>query len=460
MPLHVQESGDRAQEKLPIRAQFSLLGETGEVPRFRLAKRGMAPKTAYEVVNDELLLDSKARLNLATFVTTWMEDEAQRVISDSLAKNLIDKDEYPQTSELEGRCVNILADLWQASANETAVGCSTTGSSEGCMLGGLAMKFRWRERRRHQGESTDRPNLVMGSNVQVCWERFCRYWDVEPREVPVSSEATHLTPEGAVNACDDNTIGVATMLGSTYDGSYEPVADIAGALDNLAKNGPDVPIHVDAASGGFIAPFLDQKLAWDFRLPRVHSINASGHKYGLVYPGVGWVLWRDTSVLPDDLVFTVDYLGGEMPTLGLNFSRPGAQVIAQYYNFIRLGFDGYCKVQEACRETARWLAHAVSEIGPFELLSDGSEVPCFAFRLRDDSSYTVFDVSERLRSRGWVVPAYKMPKGLEDMNVLRVVVRNGFSQDLAVALHDDMKAVVERLEKEGGSAEQRSAFHH
>ncbi|MBV8160073.1 MAG: glutamate decarboxylase, partial [Acidimicrobiia bacterium] len=351
-------------------------------------------------------------------------------------------------------------DLWHAGRDETAVGCSTTGSSEGCMLGGLALKWRWRARRQQAGAAADRPNLVMGSNVQVCWERFCRYWDVEPREVPVSAAATHLTAEGAVAACDENTIGVVALLGSTYDGTYEPITEIAAALDGLATDGPDIPIHVDAASGGFVAPFLDPKLRWDFRLPRVHSINASGHKYGLVYPGVGWVLWRDRSVLPEELIFTVDYLGGEMPTLGLNFSRPGAFVVAQYYNFIRLGFDGYKQVQAACRETARALADAVAEIGPFELVSDGSEVPCFAFRLGDDRSYTVYDVSDLLRARGWVVPAYKMPKDLEDLSVLRIVVRNGFSRELAHDLRDDLRAVVERLERAGGSAEHKAGFHH
>ena len=460
MPLHVQQSDDRAQELLSIRPQFTMLGEIGEVPRFRLPDRGMSATTAYDVVTDELLLDSRARLNLATFVTTWMEEEARQVIRDTLDKNLIDKDEYPQTNKLEGRCVNILADLWHAARNETAVGCSTTGSSEGCMLGGLAMKWRWRARQQRAGASTDRPNLVMGSNVQVCWERFCRYWDVEPREVPVSLAATHLTADGAVAACDENTIGVVALLGSTYDGSYEPIADISASLDELAQRGPDIPIHVDAASGGFVAPFLDPKVEWDFRLPRVQSINASGHKYGLVYPGVGWVLWRDTSVLPEELIFTVDYLGGEMPTLGLNFSRPGAFVVAQYYNFIRLGFHGYKQVQAASREIAGSLADAVAGMGPFELLSDGSAVPCFAFRLRDDGKYTVYDVSDRLRARGWVVPAYKMPKGLEDVSVLRVVVRNGFRRELADQLLDDLRAVVQDLEREGGSAERRTAFHH
>ncbi|MBV8560510.1 MAG: glutamate decarboxylase [Acidimicrobiia bacterium] len=460
MALHAQQSEERASDELAVRPQFNLLGEAGEVPRFRLGVRGMSARTAYDVVTDELLLDSRARLNLATFVTTWMEDEGKDVIHDNLTKNLIDKDEYPQTNKLEGRCVNILADLWHAGADETAVGCSTTGSSEGCMLGGMALKWRWRARRQQARAATDRPNLVMGSNVQVCWERFCRYWDVEPREVPVSSQNTHLTAAGAVDACDENTIGVVALLGSTYDGSYEPIADIAGALDDLAQKGPDIPIHVDAASGGFVAPFLDPTFVWDFRLPRVHSINSSGHKYGLVYPGIGWVLWRDSSVLPKELIFTVDYLGGEMPTLGLNFSRPGAFVAAQYYNFIRFGFDGYKRIHSASRHTARWLSGAIAGIGQFELLSDGSQVPCFAFRLRDGCSYTVYDISDRLRARGWVVPAYTMPKGIENVSVLRIVVRNGFRQELAEQLLEDLRAVVAQLEGAGRTTEERTGFHH
>jgi glutamate decarboxylase len=271
------------------------------------------------------MLDGNARLNLATFVTTWMEPQARTLIAETLDKNAIDKDEYPQTAELERRCVNIIGALWNAAAEGGATGCSTTGSSEAAMLGGLALKWRWRERRRAAGRPFDRPNLVMGANVQVCWEKFCRYWDVEARMVPVSADAPRLTPEAAVEHCDENTIGVVAILGSTFDGSYEPVADIHAALDRLAaERGLDIPMHVDAASGGFIAPFLDRELVWDFRLPRVQSINASGHKYGLVYPGVGWVVWRDADALPEELVFKVDYLGGEMPTFALNFSRPGA----------------------------------------------------------------------------------------------------------------------------------------
>src|SRR6202140_1966742 len=433
MALHVHET-DSAPDQLQVRPQFAQLGEIDEVPKLRLATKGMPAETAYEIVHDELLLDGNARLNLATFVTTWMERDAERLMAECESKNMIDKDEYPQTAELERRCVNILAALWHAPEEGGATGCSTTGSSEACMVGGLALKWRWRQRRHAAGAPVDRPNLVMGANVQVCWEKFCRYWDVEARLVPVGPEATCLTAESAAAHCDENTIGVVAVMGSTYDGAYEPVAAIAAALDELAASkGVDVPIHVDGASGGFIAPFLDPELAWDFRLPRVHSINASGHKYGLVYPGVGWIIWRDRSALPDELVFDVNYLGGNMPTFALNFSRPGAQVVAQYYNFLRLGTHGYRRVHQACRDTARWLAQEIAALAPFELVSSGEGIPAFAFRI-GDAPYSVYDVSDALRVRGWLVPAYTMPPALEATSVLRIVVRNGFSRDLAAML--------------------------
>jgi len=305
----------------------------------------------------------------------------------------------------------------------------------------------------------------MGANVQVCWEKFCRYWDVEPRLVPVSAEATHLTAAGAVAHCDENTIGVVAILGSTFDGSYEPVAEIAAALDALqADSGLDVPIHVDAASGGFVAPFLDPELEWDFRLPRVQSINASGHKYGLVYPGVGWAVWRDKAALPEDLIFDVDYLGGQMPTFALNFSRGGAQVVAQYYNLIRLGREGYRRVQQASRETAMWLAGEIGEVAEYRLVSDGGELPVFAFTVADaDAGFSVYDISEKLRIRGWIVPAYPMPTGLEELAVLRVCVRNGFSRDLASLFLADLKTATEHLRHRGDPPPPdavRASFHH
>jgi glutamate decarboxylase len=460
MALHAHETGGDAQDRLQFRPQFALLGEIGDIPKLRIPATGMPAGTAYEIIHDELLLDGNERLNLATFVTTWMEPHAGKLMVECAAKNMIDKDEYPQTAELECRCVNILADLWHASAGESATGCSTTGSSEACMLGGLALKWRWRQRRLAAGAATERPNLVMGANVQVCWEKFCRYWDVECRIVPVGPESTCLTAETAVAHCDANTIGVVAVLGSTMDGAYEPVAAISAALDDLEQSeGIDVPIHVDAASGGFIAPFLDPDLVWDFRLPRVQSINASGHKYGLVYPGVGWIIWRDHAALPDDLVFKVDYLGGQMPTFALNFSRPGGQVVAQYYNFLRLGAEGYRQVQQASRDTAQWLAAQVATVDPFELVSGGDGIPAFAFRIRE-APFTVYDVSEVLRTRGWLVPAYQMPPALEHMAVLRIVVRNGFSRDMAAMLVEDLKRAVSRLHGDHPVGGARAGFHH
>jgi glutamate decarboxylase len=454
MPLHakVDEVGGPAGLDInPLYCQ-----ETGSVPMHQLPAEPMAPDTALAVVRDELILDGNARLNLATFVTTWMEPQAEELMRHCFSKNMIDKDEYPQTAELEHRCVNILAHLWHApsAASEhstgSATGCSTTGSSEACMLGGMALLWRWRARRQAAGlTGPERPNLVMGANVQVCWEKFCRYWQVEPRLVPMEPGRLHLTGPEAAARCDENTIGVVAILGSTMDGSYEPVAEIASDLDELqGASGLDIPIHVDGASGGFVAPFLTPDLEWDFRLPRVASINTSGHKFGLVYPGVGWIIWRDQAALPDDLIFRVNYLGGEMPTFTLNFSRPGAQVAAQYYNFLRLGFEGYRLVQLACQEVAKYLAGQVAAMGPFELLSDGSDLPVLAFRLTDPakSGYTVFDLSERLRQRGWLVPAYTFPENMQDVAVLRIVVRNGFSRDMAGLLISDLRAQVQALE--------------
>ncbi|MET8796060.1 glutamate decarboxylase [Nocardia sp. NPDC004568] len=442
---HPSHPGGPGRDDISVNPVFTR--EPLEVPRNRLPARELDAETAYQIVHDELLLDGNARLNLATFVTTWMEPAAQVLMSECFDKNMIDKDEYPRTAELEQRCVRILADLWHTADPDHAVGCSTTGSSEACMLAGLAMKRRWQLRRRAAGQSTERPNLVMGINVQVCWEKFAEYWDVEPRVVPMSGERFHLTAEEAAARCDENTIGVVAILGSTFDGSYEPVAEICAALDRVqAEHGWDIPVHVDGASGAMIAPFCDPELEWDFRQPRVASINTSGHKYGLIYPGVGWVLWRDADALPDALVFRVNYLGGEMPTFALNFSRPGAQVVAQYYTFLRLGHRGYARVQGYCREVASALADRIARLGPFRLITDGRQLPVFAFTLAEgETGYSVFDVSAALREQGWLVPAYTFPADREDLAVLRVVVRNGFSHDLADLLIEALERALPRL---------------
>ncbi|MFI8368723.1 glutamate decarboxylase [Streptomyces sp. NPDC085466] len=441
-------------------------GMTEAPPRHRMPERPLPPSSAAQLVHDELMLDGNSRLNLATFVTTWMEPQAGVLMAECRDKNMIDKDEYPRTAELERRCVAMLADLWHAPDPTAAVGCSTTGSSEACMLAGMALKRRWAQRNADRYPATARPNLVMGVNVQVCWEKFCTFWEVEPRLVPMEGDRYHLDAVSAAALCDENTIGVVAVLGSTFDGSYEPVADICAALDDLqARTGLDIPVHVDGASGAMVAPFLDEDLVWDFRLPRVSSINTSGHKYGLVYPGVGWALWRTAEELPEELVFRVNYLGGDMPTFALNFSRPGAQVVAQYYTFLRLGRAGYRAVQQTSRDVARGLAERVEAMGDFRLLTRGDQLPVFAFTTAPDiTSYDVFDVSRRLRESGWLVPAYTFPAHREDLSVLRIVCRNGFSADLATLLVEDLNRLLPELRsqprpftRDKGAA---TAFHH
>ncbi|MEU0454809.1 MULTISPECIES: glutamate decarboxylase [unclassified Streptomyces] len=450
----------------PFYGPANPVGDMAEAPpTHRLPDQPMAPATAHQLVRDELMLDGNARLNLATFVTTWMEPEAGVLMAECRDKNMIDKDEYPRTAELERRCVAMLADLWHAPDPAAAVGCSTTGSSEACMLAGMALKRRWAKRNadRYPGA---RPNLVMGVNVQVCWEKFCNFWEVEARLVPMEGDRFHLDPQAAAELCDENTIGVVGILGSTFDGSYEPIAELCAALDAVQeRTGLDIPVHVDGASGAMVAPFLDEDLVWDFRLPRVASINTSGHKYGLVYPGVGWALWRDAEALPEELVFRVNYLGGDMPTFALNFSRPGAQVVAQYYTFLRLGRDGYRAVQQAARDVATGLAGRVEALGDFRLLTRGDQLPVFAFTTAPDvSAYDVFDVSRRLRESGWLVPAYTFPPHREDLSVLRVVCRNGFSADLADLLAQDLERLLPELRRQPRpftqDKEAATGFHH
>jgi glutamate decarboxylase len=468
MALHEGRTNPRRLSVNPLLSDADPLGTMRVAPPMNQIPDGpMPPNVAFRLIHDELMLDGNARLNLATFVTTWMEPQATALMAECADKNMIDKDEYPQTAELERRCVAILAHLWNAPDPDSAVGCSTTGSSEACMLAGLALKRRWMRRNADRYAAGARPNLVMGINVQVCWEKFCNFWEVEPRYVPMEGRRYHLGADEAAALCDENTIGVVAIMGSTFDGSYEPVWDVCAALDAVQeRTGLDVPVHVDGASGGMVAPFLDPDLEWDFRQPRVASINTSGHKYGLVYPGVGWALWRDAAALPEELVFKVNYLGGDMPTFALNFSRPGAEVVAQYYNFLRLGRDGYRAVQQACRDVALHLAEGVRKTGSFELLTQGDELPVFAFTTAPDvTEFDVFDVSRRLRERGWQVPAYTFPENRTDLAALRVVCRNGFSMDMADLLLNDLDRLLPELRRQPGPAVNRgieptTGFHH
>ena len=439
------------------------------MPKFTFPAKEHDSRDAMQVVVDELMLDGNSRQNLATFCQTWIEPEVHQIMDLAIDKNMIDKDEYPQTAELEARCVHMLADLWNSPEEHNTLGTSTTGSSEAAMLGGMALLWNWRARQKAAGKPTDRPNLVTGP-VQVCWHKFTRYWDVEHREIPMEGDRLIMTPEEVLSRVDENTIGVVPTLGVTFTGQYEPVTEVAAALDDLqARTGIDVPIHVDGASGGFLAPFTAPDLVWDFRLPRVKSINASGHKFGLSPLGVGWVVWREAADLPQDLIFDVNYLGGNMPTFALNFSRPGGQIAAQYYNFLRLGHEGYRKVHGACHATAQWLAAQIAELGPFEMIFDGNPtqgIPCLSWKLKEgvDHGFTLFDLADRLRTRGWLIPAYTMPAHREDLAIQRILVRHGFSRDLAALLMDDYRDALAHFDRHPVSSplteEEAGSFHH
>lgn len=427
------------------------------------------PRRVYAEVKDELMLDGNSRQNLATFCQTWEEPEIHQLMDDCIDKNMIDKDEYPQTAEIEARCVRMLANLWNAPEG-VATGTSTTGSSEAAMLGGLAMKRRWEARQKAAGKPIDKPNLVTGP-VQICWHKFTRYWDIEHREIPMENGRLLMTPEEALKYCDENTIGVVPTLGVTFTGEYEPVKAVSDALDKYqAETGIDIPIHVDGASGGFLAPFCAPDLEWDFRLPRVKSINASGHKFGLAPLGCGWVMWREEADLPESMVFWVNYLGGNMRDIALNFSRPGGQIVCQYYNFLRLGRDGYRKVHSACYATAKHFAEKIGAMGPFDVIYDGDMargIPAVSWKIKqgfDTKGYTLFDLADRLRVRGWQVPAYTLPAHCEDQAIQRILVRNGVSFDLCELLIADIEAALKHFAAHPVqtplTSEEASGFHH
>jgi len=420
------------------------------MPKYKFPADEHEPRHVYQVVHDELMLDGNSRQNLATFCQTWAEPEVHKLMDECLDKNMIDKDEYPQTAELESRCVHMLADLWNSPDATNTLGCSTTGSSEAAMLGGMALKWRWREKMKAQGKPTDKPNLICGP-VQICWHKFARYWDIELREIPMEKDRLIMSPEEVIKRCDENTIGVVPTLGVTFTCQYEPVKEVCDALDTYQEEtGLDIPVHVDAASGGFLAPFVEPELLWDFRIPRIKSINASGHKFGLSPLGVGWIVWSEKEDLPEDLIFWVNYLGGNMPTFALNFSRPGGQIVAQYYNFLRLGREGYRRIQQACYDTAQTIADTIGKLGPFEIIYDGrGGIPALSWSLKEgiDHGYTLYDLSDRLRSRGWQVAAYSMPANREDLVIMRILVRHGFSRDLGDLFLTDMKRCMDYFKR-------------
>ncbi|KAL1319953.1 hypothetical protein HN51_003564 [Arachis hypogaea] len=432
----------------PSRHARAFLPSFNEMPQ-----KSMAKKTAYEKIREELKLDAKPKMNLASFVTTSMEEECNILMMESFNKNYVNMDEYPATTQLHNRCVNMIARLFNAEIgeNENAIGTGTVGSSEAIMLAGLAFKKKWQNKLKAQGKPYHKPNIVTGANVQVCWEKFAMYFDVELRKVDVGEGYYVMDPAKAIEMVDENTICVAAILGSTYNGEFEDVKLLNDLLlQQNKKNGWDTPIHVDAASGGFVAPFLYPELEWDFRLPLVKSINVSGHKYGLVYAGIGWVIWRSQEDLPQELIFNINYLGADQPTFTLNFSKGSSQIIAQYYQLVHLGREGYQRVMEKCKENAMVVKQGLEKTGCFNILSKDNGVPLVAFSLKDTSHGDEFKISEMLRRlHGWVVPAYPMPSGAEHVNVLRAVVRAEFSREMAEKLVLDIENVLQELGKLG-----------
>ena len=405
---------------------------------------------AERLVSQELAVEGVPERNLATFVTTWMEPEARRVIDENLHRNFIDHAEYPQTFEIQERCVRMLAELFNAPGETT--GTSTQGSSEAIMLGALSLKWKWRQRREAAGKGTDNPNLVFGGDVHVVWEKFCRYFDVEPRIVPLQPGKYTIGPEDVEGHVDENTIGVAAVVGTTFTGHADDVVGINDLLVDLKEQrGLDVPLHIDGASGAFVWPFLYPDSEWDFRLEQVRSINASGHKFGLVYPGIGWLIFREKADLADDLVFYENYLGKTDATFTLNFSTGSSMVLAQYYNFVRWGKAGYRWVMETMQENARSLAEDIAALGKFQIIGEGEEtLPLVAFNLAEEHPYDEFDIAFQLAAeRGWMLPAYTMPPNAEDVKMMRALVKLNLNRSLVDRLDEDIAEAIETLEVKG-----------
>ena len=422
-------------------------------PSEYIPKHKTPAEIAYQIVKDETFPQTQPRLNLATFVTTYMDDYGTKLMNEAVGINYIDETEYPRVAVMCGRCINIVANMWNSPEEaKWKTGAVGIGSSEACMLGGVAAWLRWRERRKAQGKPYDKPNLVMSSAYQVVWEKFCQLWQIEMRTVPITRDHITLNIDEAISMCDENTICIVPIAGVTWTGLNDDIEALDKALDKYNEiTGHDIPIHVDAASGGFILPFLFPKKKWDFRLKWVYSISTSGHKYGLVYPGLGWVVWKDKKYLPDQMSFSVNYLGASIAQVGLNFSRPAAQILAQYYNFLHLGFEGYKEIHSNSMTIAEYCHQQIGKMPCFRNYSQTLENPLFIWSLDPEyektAKWTLFDLQDKLMQSGWMVPAYTMPKDIEDMVVMRVVVRQGMSRDMANMLLEDIQNAVEELEK-------------
>ena len=403
----------------------------------------MDPRVVYQLIHDELSLDGNPFLNLASFVHTWMEPEADKLVMENINKNLIDVFEYPQSDKIiHQKLVNMMGRLFNGQNSDFA-GTATVGSSEAIMLGLLAHKWNWKKSSR----GTGKPNIVFGTDAHVCWDKFAKYFDVEPRKVSIDEKIRTITPDKVSKYIDENTICVGCIVGTTFTGEIDPIIDINTLLvEYEKKTGLNIPIHIDAASGGFILPFTEPGFEWDFRLEKVRSINVSGHKYGMTYAGLGWLIFKDKIDLPDDLVFNVNYLGEEEETYTLNFSRGSAMVIAQYYNILRFGIPGYRRIMTSILKVASGLSYKLEKLNRFTILNNGERLPIVAFTQAKKTNYSLVQLSHKIREKGWIVPAYNLPADAQDIEIMRIVVRENFTSDMAEFLVNDIENACKFLE--------------
>jgi glutamate decarboxylase len=431
------------------------------IPKSKLPQQSMDPRSAYHLIHDELQTQGNPTLNMASFVTTIMDEECDRLISENLGVNYIDTEVYRANLDIQNRCVAILNDLFNAPDAAKAWGTACAGSSEAVMLAILAHKRAWQEKRKAQHKSYDRPNIVMGNDVHLVWNKGANYFEIEQRLIPLHPDRFTISAEEVLERVDENTICAVGVLGTSYTFQYDPIEKINNALVTLKREkGLDIPLHVDGASGAFIAPFLNPKLKWDFRLEQVKTINASGHKFGLVYPGIGWALWRDADDVPKSLITETNVLGFVEKSFGLNFSRGGAMILAQYYNFIRLGREGYTRIGKTMRDNARYLAKGIAALGKFNIINDGTYTPCCCSSLKDESKYNAADVVQTLAQRGWIIPAFSMPPNAQRVNAMRMNVKETFSRDMADILIDDMHRTITKLEATHRKPYHQVGTHH
>ena len=432
------------------------------IPRETFPAEGMADRAAHAIVNSFAWTDANPMLNLSSFVTTWADPDAVEIARAHMYKNYIDHDMYPQVFKMEGQIVKWLHDLWNGPKGVEPYGAATIGSSEACMLAGLAHKWNWREARRKAGKDTTKPNMVTGGNVQIVWKKFMRYFDVEPRIVPLKVGNYRLTADRLEKYVDENTICVVAIAGQTFTGEDDDIQAIHDWLDDYEKRtGISIPMHIDGASGGFVNPFLYPDYKWDFRLPRVQSINASGHKFGLVPPGLGWVVFKERKLFNEELVFYVNYLGGEMPTATLNFSRGTAPIAVQAYMMLRLGREGYTRIMRRTLDNAIHVRERLLASGYFDIMNETQRIPVVALTLNKKfKKFNEFDVSAKVRERGWVLSAYAMPPDAQEVNSLRIVVRPHLNLTLMDVLANDITSACEYLEQHGGSASAPQLHSH